>query len=64
MDQELASLLRAAAGGLIREPDRIRGILKEARQQMVALGRLTYRAERAFLNGWDGREPRRPHRAE
>jgi hypothetical protein len=64
MDQELASLLRAAAGGLIRDPERVRGILKEARQQMVALGRLTYRAERAFVSGWDGRDPRKPRRAD
>lgn len=61
MDRELYSLVRAVKNGTIQDPDHVRDILREAREQidrkMDRIGKhdeLLEQATKAFVAGWRG----------
>lgn len=59
MDKELRNLVSAVRDGTIRDPDRVRGILSQARAMIEKKNEIIreheyilYEAERSFICGW------------
>ena len=59
MDSELRRLVKSIESGAIRDPERVRAILDDARllidkkdTQLSRIKDLLFRAEQAFVRGW------------